>query len=246
MPEADLELHHGQYGEVRIDPTGVGGADGTDEVQLVTITGTPAGGTFTLTFDGETTAPIAYNASAAVVQAALLALASLRAGDVVVTGSAGGPYTLTFGGDFSEEDVATLTASAVGLTGGTSPAVAVTTPTPGVVPAIEIVESINTWSYSAKRDRVDVTCFGDRNKKKVLGLPDISGALGGFFNSTQPVIFDVADATIPFLLRLVPFKIEPDHYFQGLAYADASIKVDAKGAVSVDATWDAAGDWSRQ
>lgn len=241
----DQELHHGQYGQVRIDPTGVGGADGTNEVQLVTITGTPAGGTFTLTFDGEITAPIAYNATAATVQAALLALASLRSGDVVVTGSAGGPYTLTFAGDFAAEDVATLTASALGLTGGTSPAVAITTPTPGTVSAIAIVESLNSWSYSAKRDRVDVTCFGDHNKRKVLGLPDISGALAGFFNSASPTLFDVADATTPALLRLIPNKLEPTHYWQGLAYADASIKVDAKGAVSVDGTWDAAGDWAR-
>ena len=224
MPEN--ELHHGQYGQVRIDPTGVGGADGTDEVQLVTITGAPAGGTFTLTFDGETTAPIAFNAPASAVQAALLALASLAIGDVVVTGSAGGPYTLSFGGDFTEDDVATLTATGA-FTGGTAPAIAVTTPTPGAAGAIEIVESINTWSYSAKRDRVDVTCFGDHNKKKVLGLPDISGALGGFFRSSDPVLFDVADGTTPPLLRLIPYKLEPEHYFQGLAYVDASIKVDA-------------------
>jgi hypothetical protein len=45
-----------------------------NEVQRITITGTPTGGTFTLTFQGNTTAPIAYNASAATVVAALEAL----------------------------------------------------------------------------------------------------------------------------------------------------------------------------
>lgn len=238
------DLHHGQYGEVRIDPTGVGTPAGTSEVETVTITGTPAGGTFTLTFDGETTAPIAYNATAAAVQAALLALPSFRTGDVVVTGSAGGPYTLTFGGDFATEDVATLTATG-SFTGGTTPAVAVTTATPGVEPGIAIVWSLNSWSYNAKRDRVDVTTFGAHNKRKVLGLPDISGTLAGFFDSSDPVIFDVADGTVPALLRLVPYKLEPAHYWQGPMYADASIKVDANGAVAVDASWDAAGDWAR-
>lgn len=240
----DTELHHGQYGQVRIDPTGVGGSEGTSEVQLVTISGVPTGGSFTLTFDGETTAAIAYNATAAAVQAALLALAAFRSGDVVVTGSAGGPYTLTFGGDFIAEDVATLTATA-SLSGGTSPAVAITTPTPGVASVISVVDSLNNWSYSGKRARVDTTCFGDHNMKKVLGLPDISGTIAGFFNSTNPVLFDVADGTVPALLRLIPNKLEPSHYWQGLAFADASIKVDAKGAVSVDASWDAAGDWAR-
>lgn len=240
------ELHHGQYGQVRLDPTGVGGAAGVNEVQSVTITGTPTGGTFTLSFAGATTTPIAYNATAATVQAALVALATLRVGDVVVTGSAGGPYTLTFGGDFSEEDVATLTGSAAGLTGGTSPAVVIATPTPGVVAALEIVASLNAWSYSAKRDRVDVTCFGNLNKRKVLGLPDISGTLGGFFDSADPVIFEVADSTVAPLLRLIPNKLEPTHFWEGLAYLDASITVSATGAVAVESAWDAAGDWMRQ
>ena len=44
------------------------------------------GGTFTLTFDGQTTAPIAYDATAAPVQAALEALGNVEPGDVVVTG----------------------------------------------------------------------------------------------------------------------------------------------------------------
>ena len=40
------------------------------------------GGTFTLTFDGQTTAPIAYNATNAVTQAALEALSNIDPGDV--------------------------------------------------------------------------------------------------------------------------------------------------------------------
>lgn len=110
-------------------PTG-----GTQEVQRVTITGAPAGGTFTLTYSGQTTAGIAWNAVAADVQAALIALSNLAPGDVTVTG---GPapasfFTVTFGGTLAYTDVAALTASAASLTGGTSPAVTITTPTAGV------------------------------------------------------------------------------------------------------------------
>lgn len=101
------------------------------EVQTVTITGGPTGGTFTLTLNGETTAAIAYNAAAAAVESALEALPSLSAADVAVTGSAGGPYTVTFGGDYAGENVAAMTASGASLTGGTSPAVNVATATPG-------------------------------------------------------------------------------------------------------------------
>jgi hypothetical protein len=104
----------------------------TAEVQSVTITGVPTGGTFTLTYDGSTSAGIAFNATAATVQSALEALASIDAGDVTVTGSAGGPYTVTF--NAGGGNVAAMTASAASLTGGTSPAVVIATPTPGTSP----------------------------------------------------------------------------------------------------------------
>lgn len=103
----------------------------TNEVQTVTITGGPTGGTFTLTWNGQTTAAIAYNATAAAVQSALEALSNIAPGDVTVTGSAGGPYTVTFGGAQLGEDVAQMTASGAGLTGGTSPAVSISTTTAG-------------------------------------------------------------------------------------------------------------------
>lgn len=104
-------------------------ADGSsNEQQLVTITGAPTGGSFTLTFSGQTTGAIAWNASAAVVKAALVALSNMESADVYVTGT--GPYTVTFRGQYSGTNVAALTATA-SLTGGTSPAVAITTPTGG-------------------------------------------------------------------------------------------------------------------
>lgn len=69
------------------------------------------GGTFTLTFGGLTTSAIAYNASAATVKAALVALDDgYTASDWAVTGSAGGPYTITTPGG-------TLTGSGASLTG---------------------------------------------------------------------------------------------------------------------------------
>ncbi|HEU4913071.1 MAG TPA: hypothetical protein VFV76_14370 [Actinomycetes bacterium] len=106
---------------------------GTNEVQTVTITGTPTGGTFTLSAFGETTGAIAYNATNATVQTALLTLSAFDTGDVVVTGGPGPgtPYTLTFGGRYTTQDVPQVTA--VGsFTGGTAPAVAGATTTGGV------------------------------------------------------------------------------------------------------------------
>lgn len=60
--------------------------------------GAPELGTFTITFGADTTAAIAYNASAATVQTALNLLASvIAAGNVTVTGEDGGPWRCVFG-----------------------------------------------------------------------------------------------------------------------------------------------------
>jgi hypothetical protein len=108
-------------------------AAGTDEVQTVTITGSPTGGTYTLTFSGQTTSAIAYNATASAVQSALEALSNIASGDVTCGGGPhpGTPITVTFGGGvYDGEDVPQMTASG-SFTGGTSPAVTVSTTTPG-------------------------------------------------------------------------------------------------------------------
>jgi hypothetical protein len=80
-------------------------SNGVDEVQLITYTATigtnvPDSGTFTISFDGYTTTAIAYDATDAVVQAALRALPSIGALGVSVTVAAGPPrvYTVTFDG----------------------------------------------------------------------------------------------------------------------------------------------------
>jgi len=96
-----------------------------DEVQSVTITGSPTGGTFTLSFGGHTTSPIAFNAAASVVQSDLIALASIGAGNVLVSGSNGGPYTVEFTSALGNASQALLTKDASLLTGGTSPNVAI-------------------------------------------------------------------------------------------------------------------------
>lgn len=106
---------------------------GTSEAQTVTITGTPTGGTVTLTYNGQTTANIAYNAAASAVQTALEALSNVGSGNVTVTGGPGPgtAWVVTFGGALAAKDVVAMTATSA-LTGGSAPAIAVTTSTAGV------------------------------------------------------------------------------------------------------------------
>ncbi len=97
----------------------------TNDIQTVTITGSPTGGSFTLSFGGQTTSAIAFNATAATVQADLQALSTIGSGNMTVAGSSGGPYVCTFTGSLAGAAQPLLIANGSGLTGGT-PAVTVT------------------------------------------------------------------------------------------------------------------------
>jgi hypothetical protein len=92
-----------------------------NEVESIKVNAT--GGSFTITYAGETTAPINYSASALEVQEALNALPVLEPGDVTVIGGPGGagggtPYTLIFGGKLAEQAITPVTSNRSGLTGG--------------------------------------------------------------------------------------------------------------------------------
>lgn len=104
------------------------------EVQSLVTTGTPTGGTFTLSFNGVSTSALPYNESAANIQTALNALSSVSGpgGSFVC---AGGPLptavTITGATGFLNRGLPLIEADYSGLTGGTSPTAVVTTTTQG-------------------------------------------------------------------------------------------------------------------
>jgi hypothetical protein len=67
-----------------------------EPVQIVTIAATA--GTFTLTYSGQETGPLAWDLAAGDLRDALEALGRIGAGNVAVSGSDGGPFELRFGG----------------------------------------------------------------------------------------------------------------------------------------------------
>ena len=73
------------------------------------------------------TSPMAFNASAADVQSGLEGLSILDPGDVGVTGSTGGPWTVEFTGSKGHLDIPGLTADYANLTGSGPSAAATTT-----------------------------------------------------------------------------------------------------------------------
>ena len=117
----------------RLIPITSAPVSGTNEQQIATVNGGPSGGTFRLFFEGFATAVIAYNATAAVVQAALEAISSIGSGGVIVTGSAGGPWTIEFALQRGKSAIDSLITSTDNLlTGGTAPTVTIAQSVPGV------------------------------------------------------------------------------------------------------------------
>jgi hypothetical protein len=110
--------------------------NGTNEVQRLTLTGAPTGGTFKLRF-GSSQMPgtLPYNASAAAVQTALRALPTIGSTGVTCSGGPldSAPVDVTFGGRLGRMDVLPIQVVTPALVGGTSPAVTVSTVTPGVL-----------------------------------------------------------------------------------------------------------------
>lgn len=102
-----------------------------DEMQRVRITssGAPTGGTYTLSWNGQTTAPIAYDAINTTVDAALEALSNIAAFEVqVFANDSGNPrdFNVTFRNGLGDTDVALITINVAGLTGGSGHADATT------------------------------------------------------------------------------------------------------------------------
>jgi len=141
-----------------------------NEIQTVTITGTPNGGTFTLTYDGAETATINHNANAATVATRLEALATIGAGNVAVTGGPGPgtPYVVQFIGDLARLDLPLMTADGALLTGGASPDAAVAlTQTGGV-----------TMVWDEEPDPVRVFVRNINATAVDLGGPDVVSGAG--------------------------------------------------------------------
>ena len=104
--------------EARISTLTQGGV-ATNEVQRLSIARATSG-TFTLTFNGQTTTPIVFNASAGAIQSALEALSNIDPGDVTVNSVATSElntlaFNVTFTGNLGNTNVNPLTSNVANL-----------------------------------------------------------------------------------------------------------------------------------
>jgi flagellar capping protein FliD len=112
-----------QDSKIKVD--GFPSTSEVSEVQTVTLAtapdNVPDGGTFTLTYGGETTAAIAWDANAAAIQAALEALSGVDSGDITVSGAISDGATFTFAGTLGDVGLLMINSS---LTDGGTPVTA--------------------------------------------------------------------------------------------------------------------------
>lgn len=97
----------------RIKVDGYPSASAVAEVQTLSPSATPTSGTYTLTYEGQTTADIDYDATAAEIQAALEALSTISSGDITVDGGANGlvdgDVTITFSDALGDVSMVSIT-----------------------------------------------------------------------------------------------------------------------------------------
>ena len=195
----------------------------TNESQTVRVQGA-TGGTFTLTFDGQTTAPLAFNANAATIRTALEELGNVEPGDVVVTGNGNvstANQTVSFRGAYSQEDVPQLVADATGLTGTGTPTATTATTQQGDWFSAPFNDarrgSLNTNDLRGKVLRVKVNADGSYSIPPGNMFPESEDAEG----KTRPEIYAMGFRN--------PFRIQVDS--DGVAYVtDYSPDANAPGA----------------
>lgn len=163
---------------------------GTNEVVTLAMTGDPEGGTFTLTFGGQETAAIPFDATAAEVQAALQALSTIGAGNVECTG---GPFpdddiVVEFVNALSGTNVGAITDDSTNLTGGTTPGVDETVSPGG---ALGVVSSTKLAGFSTEWEEGPLGDAYGRQFAQApieLGLP-FGGLVAGQDTPNREIIF---------------------------------------------------------
>ena len=155
------------------------GTASTNDVQTITITGTPTGGSFTMTGVNPltgvtfTTAAIAYNAAASAVQTELTKAANYGSGNVTCGGGPlpGSTVTVTGAGSLKNVPLKLLTTTD-SLTGGSTPASSVAHTTTG--------RTALTWAaYN------DGNSDGTQTAKGIMKYTCTTDAMGNISYSTS-------------------------------------------------------------
>src|SRR5690606_9777653 len=101
-------------------------------------------------------------------------------------------------------------------------------------------------SLSMTQDTVEVTGFGDGNKRYVLGTKDFRATFSGFWDDEVDKLFDIVDAGAPVNAYFYPdAQNAPSQYWWGSVLIQASLSSSVTGAVSISGSAAAQGTITR-
>lgn len=108
-----------------------------------------------------------------------------------------------------------------------------------------LVVNLKSWSLNMPTDKIEVTAFGDTNKKYVQGLPDATGSVSGWWDDTSDALYDASKSTGGINMYLYPSADAATKYWYGPAWVDFSITCDIGGAVEISGNFSANGSWGQ-
>jgi len=136
-----------------------------------TLTQAATGGTMTLSYGGQTTGTLNWNATAAQVQAALSALTNVGSGQVTCTGGPlnSTPVVVNFTGQLAGMPVTAITVNAGNLTGGT----------------LSIAQTTAGVAYGRFKAYASGNSDGSQIPKCILAYDCVTDAFGNIFNGAN-------------------------------------------------------------
>ena len=96
----------------------------------------------------------------------------------------------------------------------------------------EPITFLNSWSFDASTDDVDVTAFGDTNKTYVSGLPDFKGSFAGFYDNASAQLYTAAVDGVARKFYLYASTSDAIYWF-GSATFDMSVETGVADAVKI-------------
>jgi len=114
----------------------------------------------------------------------------------------------------------------------------------GTAPSPVLYQTDFTINTAADTD--EVTHFQNINKRYVQGIPDMVVSLSGVWDDTDNTLFTLALAVGGVSAYLYPTALNATKYWYGPAWLSVnSVTVGVGGAVKMDGTLSALGDWGR-
>jgi hypothetical protein len=106
------------------------------------------------------------------------------------------------------------------------------------------VGTIRGFTLDMSRDYPEVTEFQDTNKTYVVGLPNFTGTLDGFFATDQSPIMAAQNSVSGVNIYLYPTVDAPGKWVGGPGFLDATIRTAVDQAVVETANFRANGGWT--